>query len=105
VFAAYVSRPSGRFAACPSGGSLHDGHAFIDRALYLPKAWTDDKARLAAAHVPKEVGFATKPRLAVQMIGRAIAANVPFAPSVALRLASSETDRLWRWWRPAPSTA
>ena len=64
VFAAYVSQ---------------HGHAFIDRALYLPKAWTDDKARLAAAHVPKELGFATKPRLAVQMIGRAVAANVPFA--------------------------
>jgi len=64
VFAAYVSQ---------------HGHAFIDRALYLPKAWTDDKARLAAAHVPKELGFATKPRLAVQMIGRAIAANVLFA--------------------------
>jgi SRSO17 transposase len=64
VFAAYVSQ---------------HGHAFIDRALYLPKAWTDDKARLAAAHVPKELGFVTKPRLAVQMIGRAIAANVPFA--------------------------
>ncbi len=64
VFASYVSR---------------HGHAFIDRALYLPKAWTDDKTRLAAAHVPKEVGFATKPRLAVQMIRRAIAANVPFA--------------------------
>jgi SRSO17 transposase len=29
--------------------------------------------------VPKEVSFATKPRLAVQMIGRSIAANVPFA--------------------------
>jgi SRSO17 transposase len=64
VFAAYVSR---------------HGHAFIDRALYLPKAWTDDRARLAAAHVPEEVGFATKPRLAVQMVGRAIAAKVPFA--------------------------
>ena len=55
------------------------GHAFIDRALYLPKAWTDDPARLAAAHVPPEVGFATKPRLAVAMIERAIAAGVPFA--------------------------
>src|SRR5665811_2022764 len=33
VFAAYVSR---------------HGHAFIDRALYLPKAWTDDPARMAA---------------------------------------------------------
>jgi SRSO17 transposase len=34
VFAAYVSRY---------------GHAFIDRALYLPKVWTDDKTRMAAA--------------------------------------------------------
>src|SRR6476659_4157527 len=64
VFAAYVSR---------------HGHAFIDRALYLPKAWTDDPTRLAAAHVPPEVGFATKPRLACRMVERAIAAGVPFA--------------------------
>ena len=64
VFAAYVSR---------------HGHAFIDRALYLPKAWTNDPARLAAAHVPPKVGFATKPHLAAQMIERAINAEVPFA--------------------------
>jgi SRSO17 transposase len=64
VFAAYASR---------------HGHAFIDRALYLPKAWTDDPARLAAAHVPAEVGFATKPRLAGRMVERAIAAGAPFA--------------------------
>jgi SRSO17 transposase len=64
VFAAYVSR---------------HGHAFIDRALYLPKAWTDDPARLASAHVPPGVGFATKPRLALAMLERAIAAGVPFA--------------------------
>ena len=64
VFAAYVSR---------------HGHAFIDRALYMPKAWTDDPARLIQARVPDGVGFATKPRLAVQIIGRAIAAGVPFA--------------------------
>src|SRR6202161_2075538 len=63
VFAAYVSR---------------HGHAFIDRALYLPKAWTDDPARMAAAHVPARTGFATKPRLALAMIARAIAASVPF---------------------------
>ena len=47
------------------------GHAFIDRALYLPKAWTEDRARLAAAGVPDDVGFATKPALARTMIGRA----------------------------------
>src|SRR5215213_2311763 len=64
VFAAYVSQ---------------HGHAFIDRALYLPKAWTDDPARLAAARVPSEVTFATKPRLALAMIERAITAKVPFA--------------------------
>src|SRR5215217_2388417 len=63
VFAAYVSR---------------HGHAFIDRALYLPKSWTDDPARLAAARVPPEITFATKPRLALVMIERAIAAKVPF---------------------------
>ena len=63
VFAAYVSR---------------HGHAFIDRALYLPKAWTDDPARMAAAHVPPGIAFATKPGLALAMIERAIVANVPF---------------------------
>jgi SRSO17 transposase len=63
VFACYVSR---------------HGHAFIDRALYLPKAWTDDPARMKAAHVPAEMRFATKPALAVTMIGRALAAKAPF---------------------------
>src|SRR5512144_80223 len=64
VFASYVSR---------------HGHAFIDRALYLPKEWTDDPARLKAAHVPHDVGFATKPQIARRMIARALAAKVPFA--------------------------
>jgi SRSO17 transposase len=63
VFAAYVSR---------------HGHAFIDRALYLPKGWTDDPSRLAAVHVPDGTGFATKPAIAIEMIHRAIAAEVPF---------------------------
>src|SRR3954464_3299525 len=55
------------------------GHAFIDRHLYLPKAWTGDPKRLAAAHVPEAVRFATKPHLAVEMIERAVGAGVPFA--------------------------
>jgi SRSO17 transposase len=63
VFATYVSR---------------HGHAFIDRALYLPKAWTSDPARMTAAHVPEEIAFATKPAQALTMISRAIAAGVPF---------------------------
>ena len=63
VFATYVSR---------------HGHAFIDRALYLPKDWTEDPVRLKATYVPSDVGFATKPKLAREMIARAIAASVPF---------------------------
>src|ERR1700745_1542321 len=63
VFAAYVSR---------------HGHAFIDRALYLPKAWTGDPARLKTTYVPNDVTFATKPQLAARMIERAIATSVPF---------------------------
>src|SRR5450759_4230500 len=64
VFASYVSR---------------HGHAFIDRALYLPQAWTDDPERMTAAHVPDDVSFATKPQIARRMIARAIAAKVPFS--------------------------
>jgi SRSO17 transposase len=64
VFAAYVSQ---------------HGHALIDRALYLPKVWADDRTRRLAAHVPEAVRFATKPKLAANMIERAMTAGVPYA--------------------------
>lgn len=54
------------------------GHAAIDRELYLPRSWTGDPGRCAAAKVPTERTFATKPQLAAEMIDRAIAAGVPF---------------------------
>ncbi len=111
VFASYVSR---------------HGHAFIDRALYLPQAWTDDLARLKAAHVPKNIGFATKPQIARRMIARALAAKVPFsfvaADSVygtgeiettlreagkgyVLGVASNHVFRSWGKKRPVGSSA
>jgi SRSO17 transposase len=55
------------------------GHALIDRGLYLPRSWTDDPDRCAAAGVPAGVEFATKPALATAMITRAVAAEVPAA--------------------------
>jgi SRSO17 transposase len=53
------------------------GAAFIDRALYLPREWTDDPQRLCEAGVPEEVGFATKGELARVMLQRAFEAGVP----------------------------
>ena len=53
------------------------GHALIDRALYLPRSWTEDAERCRQAGVPDGVEFATKPALATAMITRAITAGVP----------------------------
>lgn len=58
------------------------GHALIDRALYLPRSWAEDTERRAAAGIPDEVGFATKPALAREMIVRALDHGAP-APWVA----------------------
>jgi SRSO17 transposase len=53
------------------------GHALIDRDLYLPKSWTSDLARCTAAGIPAGTAFATKPKLARRMIGRALDAGIP----------------------------
>lgn len=52
------------------------GHALIDRALYLPRSWTEDAERRGEAGVPDEVVFATKPALAREMITSALDAGV-----------------------------
>jgi SRSO17 transposase len=54
------------------------GHALIDRELYLPRSWAEDRDRCAAAGIPGGVEFTTKPRQAQAMISRAVAAGVPF---------------------------
>lgn len=54
-----------------------EGAAFIDRALYLPREWTDDPERLSEAGVPEGVGFGTKGELAKAMLHRAFEAGVP----------------------------
>jgi SRSO17 transposase len=59
--------------AAPDGS-----RALIDRELYLPKRWAEDKDRCRGAGIPGETGFATKPELARQMIERAINAEVSF---------------------------
>src|SRR5215203_853850 len=53
------------------------GRTFLDRELYLPKAWIDDRDRCAAAGIGSEVPFRTKPELALAMLARALDAGVP----------------------------
>jgi SRSO17 transposase len=75
------SGTAGRIENCQIGVFLAYtsglGHTLLDRELYLPKAWTDERARCQQAGVPEERGFATKPQLARQMLARAFAAGVP----------------------------
>jgi SRSO17 transposase len=70
---------SGKVDNCQVGVFLSwqtaKGHALIDRALYLPKEWTEDRERRRAAGVPEESAFAPKPSLARAMIERTLAAG------------------------------
>ena len=51
--------------------------------LYLPRAWTDDPARCAKAHVPPEIKFQTKAAIALDLVDEADAAGVPYECIVA----------------------
>jgi len=75
------SGTAGRVENCQIGVFLGytsaAGRTFLDRELYLPKAWAEDRDRCREAAVDDDVEFATKPELAMRMIGRALDAGVP----------------------------
>lgn len=77
------SGTAGRIENCQVGVFLsyasRFGHAFLDRRLYLPQAWTEDAPRCAKAAVPEDIGFATKPEMARDLIASALDAGVPCA--------------------------
>src|ERR687885_669563 len=95
------------------------GHSLLDRELYLPTAWTDDRARCAQAGIPSTRRLQTKPALAKQMLQRVREAKLPFrwvtGDSVygddrrlrrwleehaqAYVLAVSGKDYVWSGWR------
>jgi SRSO17 transposase len=62
--------------------------------LYLSEAWAADPARRAMAGVPEEVAFRTKPTIALEQIGRALADGVP--PGVVVTDAGYGNDTDFR---------
>ena len=75
------SGTAGRIENCQIGVFLTyatpAGRTFLDRELYLPKGWTEDRDRCADAGIGADVDFATKPEQAMAMLERAITNKVP----------------------------
>lgn len=78
---------AGKVANCQTAVSLTVAtqrcHLPVDMQLYLPKCWTDDPERRKEARIPSEIGFATKPQMALAMAQRARAAGLPPGPVLA----------------------
>jgi SRSO17 transposase len=77
------SGTAGRIENCQIGVFLtyasRRGQTFLDRALYLPQEWMEDRERCRQAGIPDAIEFNTKPELAWQMLKRAVEHQVPFA--------------------------
>jgi SRSO17 transposase len=77
------SGTAGKIGNCQIGVFLayaaDAGHVLMDRELYLPREWTEDRERCQEAGVPETVEFATKLVLARRMLERVLAHGLPFA--------------------------
>jgi SRSO17 transposase len=71
------------------------GAAFIERELYLPDAWTQDRVRCREAGIPDAVGLATKGERAQRMLARAFTAGVQAAWAVGDSISGSDELRTW----------
>jgi SRSO17 transposase len=74
------SGTAGRIENCQLGVFLtyvtSTGRALIDRELYLPVSWTEDRDRCGEAGIDDDVSFATKPLLAQRMLARLLDAGI-----------------------------
>jgi len=94
------SGTAGRIENCQVGVFLAyagpRGHALVDRELYLPRSWTDDRPRCRGAGIPGQVEFRTKPQLAKGMLERALDAGMPATWMTADEVYGGD-GRLRRW--------
>jgi SRSO17 transposase len=77
------------------------GQLLLDRELYLPAEWTQDRERCRQAGIPEDRGFATKPQLARQLLARALGSGVP-ANWVTGDCVYGHDRRLRRWLEARP---
>jgi SRSO17 transposase len=81
---------SGTFGGTDNGQvapSLHlageQGSVMVGMRVYLPKEWTDDRARCRRVGVPDEVRFTPKWQIALDLIDQALAFGVRRHPALA----------------------
>jgi SRSO17 transposase len=58
-------------------------HWPVSAQLYLPRGWANDAGRRERAHVPEEVGFRSKPQIALSLVDLSREWEVPFETVVA----------------------
>lgn len=72
---------AGKIANCQIAVSLvlatRTQHLPIDMDLFLPESWTEDPVRMNKSHVPIDIGFRPKWQIALDMVERAMLADIP----------------------------
>ena len=101
------SGTAGRIENCQVGVFLayavSGGKALLDRELYLPQVWADDRERCREAGVPEGTAFRTKGQLARVMLERAVDSGMPFGWFTGDEVYGSDRNlRLWLERREIP---
>jgi SRSO17 transposase len=105
----------GKVANCQVGVFLayvsDRGHALVDKALYLPEEWTNDRERCREAGVPDDVGYRSKAALALGLLQHArqvghlpadwVTADAGYGEVPSFRDALADDD--WRYVVEVPS--
>lgn len=52
--------------------------SMLDSELFLPESWSEDRKRCKAAAIPDSMTHRTKPRIAIELVERALANGVSF---------------------------